>query len=78
MQRIRPPVHQNTALVRHAKCGYEAVVSEMGVFGVFLKVREEIVLNKSCGYLMRTKPVASHEGGVSTGIGVLDSPFLTR
>lgn len=51
-------------------------MSELGVFGVFLKVLDETVLNESCGYLMRTKPVSSDEGGVSTGVGVLDSPFL--
>ena len=77
MQRIKPPANRS-ALIRNGKCGYEDTVSELGVFGVFLEVSGEVVLNESSGYLMRTKPVSSDEGGVSTGVGVLDSPFLVQ
>lgn len=76
MQRINPPVHEDTALVRCGDCVHEDTVSELGVFGVYLKVLDDVVLNESCGYLLRTKPVSSHEGGEGTGVGVLDSPRL--
>ena len=76
MQRIKPTVKKCTALVRNGKCIYEDTISEFGVFGVFLEVSGEVLLNESSGYLMRTKPVSSDEGGVSTGVGVLDSPIL--
>ena len=45
---------------------------------IFLCFRngDKIVLNKQQGYLLRTKPVGTDEGGVATGYSVLDSPYL--
>lgn len=37
---------------------------------------DEILLNEQQGYLLRTKPVGTDEGGVATGYSVLDSPYL--
>ena len=50
---------------------FEAV-SELGTFGVMVR-RGEVVVNKSAGYLVRTKAAASDEGGVAAGFAVLDS-----
>jgi Eukaryotic glutathione synthase, ATP binding domain len=34
------------------------------------------LLNEPAGYLLRTKSIESHEGGVATGYSVLDSARL--
>lgn len=63
-------------------------VGELGVFSVYLspggggpsRHSEEFPLEKgvACGWLLRTKPASSVEGGVAAGFGCLDSPFLLR
>jgi glutathione synthase len=39
--------------------------------------KDRVIMNKRCGYLMRTKVSSSNEGGVATGFAVLDSVYLT-
>jgi glutathione synthase len=75
MQRIHPPVVHAT-LVRHGHARDEDTVSELGVYGSFVKVGDEVSVNECTGHLLRTKPVTSDEGGVFAGFAVLDSPYL--
>ena len=51
--------------------------NELGVFGVWLSDGvHEAELNAAAGYLLRTKSVGNHEGGISSGSGFLDSVVL--
>lgn len=38
--------------------------------------KNEIIYNKQCGHMLRTKLEKSNEGGVAAGSGALDSPYL--
>lgn len=76
MQRIKPVEHK-AVMVRNGKHKEEDTLSELGVFGVYLKVQGDIVVNECVGHLVRTKVSTSDEGGVAAGYAVLNSPYLT-
>lgn len=75
MQRIKPATN-TSVLVRKGKHGTEETLSELGVYGVYLQVKDEVVINECVGHLLRTKTASSNEGGVAAGFAVLDSPYL--
>ena len=75
MDLIDTQPHQNI-MVRDAQPTSSSVVSELGIYGVFLANDDTIIVNKEAGYLMRTKAHGTNEGGVATGYSVLDSPLL--
>ena len=76
MQRIFPPVN-TTLCLRTGEMVELETLSELGIYGGYLRVGEEIVMNTSAGgHLLRTKAATSDEGGVAAGYAVLDSPFL--
>lgn len=76
MQRIKPASNKSV-MIRAGKYRVEDTLSELGVYGVFLKVQGDIVVNECVGHLVRTKSSTSDEGGVAAGFAVLDSPYLT-
>ncbi|KAL6146649.1 hypothetical protein ACLB2K_057327 [Fragaria x ananassa] len=76
MQRLFPAVSP-TFLIREGICYKEDTISELGVYGAYLRNNENVILNDQCGYLMRTKVSSSDEGGVAAGFAVLDSLYLT-
>ncbi|KAF3784108.1 Glutathione synthetase [Nymphaea thermarum] len=76
MQRIFPRSFMSF-LVRDGVCHQAPAVSELGIFGAYLRKGEKVILNDHCGYLMRTKVSSSDEGGVAAGFAVLDSIYLT-
>lgn len=78
MDRIYPPVHKNY-IVRpgsDASPELQELVSELGIFGVILGDDENIIVNKQGGHMLRTKLATDNEGGVASGLGACDSPFL--
>ncbi|CAI9102306.1 OLC1v1000553C2 [Oldenlandia corymbosa var. corymbosa] len=75
MQRIFP-AQSPAILMREGASHREQTVSELGVYGAYLRIKEKIVVNNSPGYLMRTKVSSSNEGGVAAGFAVLDSIYL--
>jgi glutathione synthase len=75
MQRIKP-AQNSSVLVRKGKYSLEQTLSELGVYGVYLRVQDEVVVNDCVGHLLRTKTATSNEGGVAAGFAVLDSPYL--
>ena len=75
MQRILPPAHE-TLTVRAGDVRKIETLSELGIYGSYLRVGDEIVINKHGGHLLRTKAASSDEGGVAAGYAVLDSPLL--
>jgi len=79
MDRIYPPVHRNYVV----KCGngnmnleMKELVSELGIFGIIIGDNKNIIINKQAGHMLRTKLSTDNEGGVATGLGACDSPFL--
>ncbi|PON85508.1 Glutathione synthase [Trema orientale] len=66
MQRIFPTV-SSAFLLRDGICHKDDAVSELGIFGAYLRNKEKVIINEQCGYLMRTKISSSDEGGVAAG-----------
>ncbi|KAF9407232.1 hypothetical protein BGZ94_002783 [Podila epigama] len=75
MDIIRPPVTKNV-LLRKGELQRADVVSELGVYGIYLNTGSEMVRNDVGGHLLRTKGVESNEGGVAAGFAVIDSLIL--
>ncbi|OAY42222.1 glutathione synthetase, chloroplastic isoform X1 [Manihot esculenta] len=75
MQRIFPIVSP-VFLVRNGICHKDHAVSELGVYGAYLRNKDKVIVNEQSGYLMRTKVSSSNEGGVAAGFAVLDSMYL--
>nr|CAE18177.1 glutathione synthetase [Triticum aestivum] len=76
MQRIFPKASL-ASLVRGGFCHEALTVSELGIYGAYLRNKDKVIINDKCGYLMRTKVCSSDEGGVAAGFAVLDSLYLT-
>ncbi|KAI3873244.1 hypothetical protein MKX03_016952 [Papaver bracteatum] len=76
MQRIFP-TSSPTFLVRDGICHQDQAISELGIYGAYLRSKGKVILNEQSGYLMRTKVSSSDEGGVAAGFAVLDSVYLT-
>jgi glutathione synthetase len=76
MQRIFPAVH-TSYLLRGGSWSQKKTISELGIYGAYLRNGDREVMNVCAGHLLRTKVADSNEGGVATGYAVLDSPYLT-
>ncbi|KXG23586.1 glutathione synthetase, chloroplastic [Sorghum bicolor] len=76
MQRIFPKASL-AYLVRGGVCHEGLAISELGIYGAYLRNKDKVVINEQSGYLMRTKVSSSDEGGVAAGFAVLDSLYLT-
>ncbi|KAH0434468.1 hypothetical protein IEQ34_026826 [Dendrobium chrysotoxum] len=77
MQRIFPTASLSY-LIREGICHQNNAISELGIYGAYLRNNDKVIMNDHCGYLMRTKDSSSNEGGVATGFAVLDSiPIVT-
>ncbi|XP_020101793.1 glutathione synthetase, chloroplastic isoform X3 [Ananas comosus] len=75
MQRIFPTASL-AYLVREGVCHRGDAISELGIYGAYLRNKDKVIMNDQCGYLMRTKVSSSNEGGVAAGFAVLDSIYL--
>ncbi|KAJ3214863.1 hypothetical protein HDU67_001128 [Dinochytrium kinnereticum] len=71
MDLIEAPTSKSV-MVRNGEFSTRETISELGIYGVWLRV----MLNKSAGYLLRTKSADSNEGGVAAGFAVVDSVYL--
>ncbi|CAL0311241.1 unnamed protein product [Lupinus luteus] len=76
MQRIFPNISA-AIMLRNGSLHKENAVSELGIFGAYLRSKDKVILNNQSGYLLRTKVSSSDEGGVAAGFAVLDSVYLT-
>lgn len=78
MEQIVPPMTKSYIIRPHQQIPKEPVdlVSELGVFGVIIATKDEILYNKQTGHMFRTKLSTANEGGVAAGLGALDSPYL--
>ena len=52
------------------------MVSELGIFGCYLKEGDKVIANETAGHLLRTKARGVEDGGVAAGRAVLDCPHL--
>ncbi|KAL5061030.1 hypothetical protein RYX36_032634 [Vicia faba] len=76
MQRIFPNL--SAALLMRNGCVHkDHAISELGIFGTYLRNKDRVIINDQSGYLMRTKIASSDEGGVAAGFAVLDSVYLS-
>lgn len=78
MDKICPPVQKNYMIRPEHNTNHELreLVSELGTFGVLLSSSKTVYVNKQVGHTLRTKLVYANEGGVATGLGACDSPYL--
>ncbi|KAM9445300.1 glutathione synthetase isoform 2-T2 [Clarias gariepinus] len=51
-------------------------LSELGVFGTYIRRGKEMLMNECAGHLLRTKSAEHADGGVAAGVAVLDNPLL--
>lgn len=78
MDKIRPPIHKSYMVRPEINIDTELqeLVSELGIFGVIIADENNVYVNKQSGHMLRTKLATANEGGVATGLGACDSPFL--
>ncbi|KAI8817461.1 glutathione synthase [Fimicolochytrium jonesii] len=70
------PSHIASVTVRHGEIIRGELISELGIYGVWISDGDKVHVNEQGGYLLRTKFANSNEGGVAAGFAVLDSPLL--
>ncbi|KAL2745192.1 glutathione synthetase-like [Vespula maculifrons] len=75
MDRINPPSQKNY-LISSSDTLLSDVISELGIYGVIIGNRTDILYNEEAGHILRTKMSTENEGGIIAGVGVLDSPYL--
>jgi hypothetical protein len=75
MDRINPPSFRNL-MIRKGETIKSQVISELGIYGVWISIGSVVHLNQAAGHLLRTKSADSDEGGVASGYAVLDSVLL--
>ena len=73
MERIIPPEQDNYVLIKE-ELKFIKCVSEIGIYGAILSDDKTIHLNKSIGFLLRTKESNVEEGGVVSGYSAIDFP----
>uniref|UniRef100_A0A8C8SGR6 Glutathione synthetase n=1 Tax=Pelusios castaneus TaxID=367368 RepID=A0A8C8SGR6_9SAUR len=76
MDKIKPQPSVNYLLRAHGPLKIADCISELGIFGVYIRQGKDMVLNKHVGHLLRTKAVEHADGGVAAGVAVLDTPYV--
>lgn len=76
MDKIKPRPLHNYLLRQGAELSVTSCLSELGVFGAYVRHGSEMVLNECVGHLLRTKSSEHSDGGVAAGVAVLDNPLL--
>uniref|UniRef100_A0A663N7C6 Glutathione synthetase n=1 Tax=Athene cunicularia TaxID=194338 RepID=A0A663N7C6_ATHCN len=76
MDKIKPQPALNYLLRAHSPLQASECISELGIFGVYVRQGKEMVMNRAAGHLLRTKAVEHADGGVAAGVAVLDTPYL--
>ncbi|KAM4623263.1 glutathione synthetase isoform 1-T2 [Discoglossus pictus] len=76
MDKITPHPVKNCLLKAGGMIRISECISELGMFGVYVRHGDEMVLNERVGHLLRTKATEHADGGVAAGVAVLDNPYL--
>ncbi|KAG5838383.1 glutathione synthetase isoform X1 [Anguilla anguilla] len=76
MDKVQPqPVH-NYLLRSGCPLKLNTCLSELGIFGAYVRQGTNMLLNECAGHLLRTKSAEYSDGGVAAGVAVLDNPLL--
>eukprot|EP00118_Oscarella_pearsei_P020739 m.226740 g.226740 ORF g.226740 m.226740 type:complete len:136 (+) comp40030_c0_seq24:1574-1981(+) len=76
MERVYPHSCKNY-VIRDGQTGTPVqIVNEVGIYGVYVRKGDDVLLNKVAGHVLRSKPADSDEGGLFAGYGCMDSPLL--
>ncbi len=75
VEKIESPGH-DSLVIKDEKIVEQNSISEYSIYGVILTKGETLHINKSVGFLVRTKSVESLEGGIMEGAGAVDLPCL--
>lgn len=76
MDKVKPCPVQNYLLRPGAALKLSTCLSELGIFGAYVRQGKEMVMNECVGHLLRTKSSEHADGGVAAGVAVLDNPLL--
>ncbi|XP_066558539.1 glutathione synthetase isoform X1 [Amia ocellicauda] len=76
MDKIRPQPVRNYLLRSGSPLKLSTCLSELGMFGAYVRQGKGMVLNECTGHLLRTKSAEHSDGGLTTGVAVLDNPLL--
>ncbi|GAB1287115.1 Glutathione synthetase [Apodemus speciosus] len=75
MEKIEPEPFGNCLLRPGSPAQVVQCISELGIFGVYVRQGTTLVMNKHVGHLLRTKAIEHADGGVAAGVAVLDNPY---
>ena len=75
VEKIDSAIHESLAL-RNEQINIQNSISEFSVYGIILSKEDNIYINKSISFLVRTKNKDDVEGGIMEGAGALDIPCL--
>ncbi|MBN3273634.1 GSHB synthetase, partial [Polyodon spathula] len=76
MDKIRPQPVKNVLLRKGSPLTLSTCLCELGMYGVYVRLGKDMVLNECAGHLLRTKSTQHDDGGVAAGVAVLDNPLL--
>ncbi|KAG9332590.1 hypothetical protein JZ751_014688 [Albula glossodonta] len=76
MEKVQPEPVYNYLLRRGSPLKLCTCLSELGIFGAYVRQGTDMVLNETAGHLLRTKSAEHSDGGVAAGVAVLDNPLL--
>ncbi|XP_071948725.1 glutathione synthetase-like [Antedon mediterranea] len=77
MEKIEPIKGKGYPITHKEDVKWKEMTSEIGIYGTIVGDTEGIVHTREIGHLLRTKPHNATEASLSTGICVLDCPYLT-
>ncbi|XP_061114093.1 glutathione synthetase-like isoform X2 [Conger conger] len=76
MEKVHPQPVYNYLLRSGYPLKLSTCLSELGIFGAYVRQGTNMLLNECVGHLLRTKSSEYSDGGVTAGVAVLDNPIL--
>ena len=73
MMDIIQAVPTEADVLRSGELLHTEILSELGIYGVFVRKGETVLTNKATGHLLRSKTSTSRETGINAGFGMMDS-----
>ena len=75
VDKIESYIHEGL-VIRNEKLKVQNSISEYSIYGIILTNENNLIINKSVSFLVRTKDKESIEGGIMEGAGSIDIPCL--
>ncbi|KAJ8407979.1 hypothetical protein AAFF_G00262070 [Aldrovandia affinis] len=76
MDKVHPQPVYNYLLRRGCPLKLSTCLSELGIFGTYVRQGTDMLLNECVGHLLRTKSAEHSDGGVAAGAAVIDNPLV--